>query len=51
MLSGCEELSRLGDSCSSKFDECNYECGEGFLSSLCKQKCTSDYQRCKESNK
>ena len=46
MLTGCV------DECKNTFEDCNYSCGEGLLSKLCKEKCTYDYNQCKEiSNK
>jgi len=35
------------DPCVRAFDECNYDCGEGILSSVCKEKCSYDYRKCK----
>lgn len=35
------------DLCQSTFEDCNYECGKGILSSVCKEKCTYNYRQCK----
>lgn len=35
------------DPCEREFNSCNHECGEGILSSICKEKCTYDYKKCK----
>lgn len=35
------------DPCVRAFEECNYECGEGLLSTVCKEKCSYDYRKCK----
>jgi len=43
-ISGCT----IGDPCSEKFEDCNYACGEGILSSVCKEKCTWDYNDCRQ---
>ena len=48
LVSGCSEIS---DPCKSKFEDCNYNCGDGILSSVCKEKCTYQYNDCRESTK
>lgn len=45
LISGCSEIS---DPCKSQFEDCNYDCGDGILSSICKEKCTYQYNNCKE---
>jgi len=35
------------DPCQRNLDSCNHDCGEGILSSICKEKCTYDYNQCK----
>jgi len=45
LISGCSELS---DPCKSAFENCNYSCGDGILNSICKEKCTYDYNKCQE---
>jgi hypothetical protein len=40
---GCDTI----DPCKREMKECNYSCGEGWLSGLCKAFCTDDYNRCK----
>ena len=35
------------DPCERQFQDCNHGCGEGILSSVCKEKCSYDYRRCK----
>lgn len=48
-VSGCvSEIEKQVDPCKRELEECNYECGEGILSSLCKEKCTYEYNKCKE---
>ena len=39
-------ISQVVDPCERQFNECNYGCGEGILSSVCKEKCSYDYRRC-----
>lgn len=46
---GC--ISNPLDKCQRDFDKCNHDCGEGILSSICKEKCTYNYNKCKEQNK
>lgn len=41
-------LAKAIDPCEKEFSDCNHECGEGILSSLCKEKCSYDYRVCKE---
>lgn len=38
---------RYIDPCEKAFNECNHACGEGFLNSICKEKCSYDYRKCK----
>lgn len=47
-ISGCSAVTKVVDPCKGEFDECNYNCGQGLLSSICKEKCTYEYSRCKE---
>lgn len=51
LLMGCTEIKKVADPCRSAFEDCNYSCGEGVLSSICKEKCTYDYNTCREQNK
>lgn len=39
--------SRTLDPCERSFQECNHSCGEGILSSVCREKCSYDYRNCK----
>lgn len=41
-------LEKAVDPCEREFQDCNHACGEGILSSVCKEKCSYDYRRCKE---
>jgi hypothetical protein len=36
------------DPCENTFTDCNHSCGEGLLNSLCKEKCTYDYNQCEK---
>ncbi len=40
-------LEKAVDPCEKEFQDCNHACGEGILSSVCKEKCSYDYRRCK----
>ena len=40
-------LERAIDPCEKEFNNCNHGCGSGILSSVCKEKCSYDYRRCK----
>lgn len=40
-------VSRVIDPCQRTLDSCNTGCGEGILSSVCKEKCAYDYRKCK----
>lgn len=40
-------LEKAVDPCAKQLDSCNYGCGDGILSSLCKEKCSYDYRSCK----
>jgi len=51
ILTGCSEISKATDPCKSAFEDCNYDCGEGLLNKLCKEKCTYDYNKCNEGEK
>lgn len=42
-------FKRALDPCEKQFEECNHACGEGILSSICKEKCTFDYKGCEAS--
>jgi len=43
-LSGCTNPL---DPCEQQLSDCNHACGEGILAGLCKEKCTYDYNQCK----
>lgn len=49
-ISGCTTAQTILDpckiNCEDIFQSCNHKCGEGLLSSICKEKCTYDYNRC-----
>lgn len=48
LLSGGEKaIGRVVDPCEREFNSCNHECGEGILSSICKEKCSYSYRKCK----
>ncbi len=36
------------DPCERELNQCNHACGEGILSSVCKEKCTYDYNQCRK---
>jgi hypothetical protein len=40
-------LQKAVDPCERSFSDCNHGCGEGILSSVCKEKCSYDYRNCK----
>lgn len=40
-------LEKAVDPCEREFSSCNHACGEGLLSSVCKEKCSYDYRSCK----
>ncbi|MBS3165814.1 hypothetical protein J4444_01705 [Candidatus Woesearchaeota archaeon] len=40
-------ISKSVDPCKRSFEECNYACGEGWLSGACKTKCSYEYNSCK----
>jgi hypothetical protein len=40
-------IERALDPCEKIFSDCNHGCGEGILSSICKEKCSYDYRSCK----
>ena len=40
-------LGKVVDPCERELQDCNHRCGEGILSSICKEKCSYDYRRCK----
>lgn len=40
-------LERAIDPCEKALTDCNHNCGSGILSSICKEKCTYDYNNCK----
>ncbi len=40
-------LEKAVDPCEREFSDCNHACGEGLLSSVCKEKCSYDYRKCK----
>ncbi len=46
-ISGCSEISKVTDKCKTAFEDCKYSCGDGILSSICKEKCTYQYDKCK----
>ena len=35
------------DPCEKNFSDCNHNCGDGILSSICKEKCTWEHNNCK----
>lgn len=41
-------VEKAVDPCEREFQDCNHDCGEGILSSICKEKCSYEYRRCKE---
>lgn len=41
-------LEKAIDPCEREFTDCNHACGEGLLSSICKEKCSYDYRSCKK---
>lgn len=51
VISGCivsnplDPNQQAKDRAKLSFDECNQRCGEGILSSVCKEKCTYDYNQ------
>lgn len=50
-ISGCSEISKITDKCKTAFEDCKYSCGDGILSSICKEKCTYQYDKCKSDEK
>ena len=40
-------LEKAIDPCEKSFQDCNHACGEGILSSICKEKCSYNYRSCK----
>ena len=44
LMSGCTVI----DPCERKYTNCVHDCGEGILSSICKEKCTYDRNSCQE---
>jgi uncharacterized protein YceK len=50
IMSGCKTIRQI-DPCEREYTECVHECGEGILSSICKEKCTSDRTKCNENGK
>ncbi len=48
LVAGCSEITKVSDPCKSAFENCNYNCGDGILSSVCKEKCTYQYNKCQE---
>ena len=48
-ISGCTGAAIVDPcrgKCESRFNECNHRCGQGILSSVCKEGCTYDYNKC-----
>ncbi len=41
-------VKRIIDPCERVFTDCNHGCGEGILSSICKEKCSYDYRICED---
>ncbi len=41
-------VETLVDPCEKEFNECNHECGEGWFSGACKEKCSYDYRKCRK---
>ncbi|MBS3155402.1 hypothetical protein J4404_02800 [Candidatus Woesearchaeota archaeon] len=50
LFTGCTEIKKVVDPCASAFEDCKYGCGTGILSSVCKEVCTYDYNKCKQNN-
>ncbi len=40
-------LEKAIDPCEREFSDCNHSYGEGLLNSVCKEKCSYDYRKCK----
>jgi len=40
-------VEKAVDPCEREFSSCNHGCGEGILSSVCKEKCSYSYRGCK----
>lgn len=47
-ITGCSKIDEVTDKCKLTFEDCNYNCGEGILNSICKEKCTYQYNKCVE---
>lgn len=49
-VSGCisSGVGSVVDPCERQFNDCNHRCGEGFLNSICKEGCTSQYNQCRQ---
>ena len=39
-------IKKALDPCEGEFSDCNHGCGEGILSSICKEKCAYNYRNC-----
>jgi len=48
ILTQTDTIKKLIDPCERTFTDCNHGCGEGILNSLCKEKCTYDYNVCEK---
>jgi hypothetical protein len=44
-VSGC--TNPFVDPCQTEFEQCNYNCGEGIVSGICKEGCTMQFNQCK----
>ena len=48
VLAQNDTVKKLFDPCERTFSDCNHNCGEGILNSICKEKCTYDYRVCED---
>lgn len=48
LISGCISGGMSIDPCEREYSNCVHNCGEGILSSLCKQGCKWDRDKCKK---
>ena len=48
LISGCTAIQQI-DPCEREYTNCVHDCGEGILSSICKEKCTYNRNDCQES--
>lgn len=47
IINGCTTIRQI-DPCEREYTKCVHECGEGILSSICKEKCTYERNDCQE---